>query len=860
MNENNNESLHEATAVSGMYENWFLDYASYVILERAVPAIEDGLKPVQRRILHAMKEMDDGRYNKVANIIGQTMQYHPHGDASIYEAIVNMGQKDLLIDKQGNWGNIYTGDGAAASRYIEARLSKFALDVVFNADTTPWQLSYDGRKKEPITLPVKFPLLLAQGVEGIAVGLSTKIMPHNFCELITASIDVLKGKEINLYPDFQTGGLVDVTYYNEGARGSKLRIRSRIEELDKKTLVIKDVPYGVNTTGLMESIVKANDSGKIKIKKVVDNTAKDVEIQVHLAPNVSPDITIDALYAFTDCEISVSPNTCVIIEEKPHFVSVNDMLKLSTQKTVELLRQELEIKKGELLERILYSSLEKIFIENRIYRKIEECETWDAVLDTIDKALDKYKKQFYRAITTDDIVRLTEIKIKRISKYDGFKADELMKRLQDELEETEDNLANLTRYAINYFKELLKKYCKGGERKTEIRQFNTIAATAVAAANQKLYVNRKDGFIGVSLKKDENVELIGECSDIDDIIIFRRDGVCKVVKVQDKVFVGKDIIHAAVFKKNDERQVYNLIYVDGKDGIAYVKRFQVTAVTRDREYDLTKGNPGSKVVYFTANPNAEAEVVTINLTAASKAKIKAFDYNFAEIEIKGRSAQGNILTKHPIRKVSLKSEGTSTMGGLAIWYDESIGRLNREGRGRKLGNFEGEENILVIYKDGQYELTNYELTNRYEPNELMLLEKFDPATVVSAIHYDGTQNNFFVKRFRIETTSVDKKFSFISESKGSRLVVVSTDPQPQIEVTFKKSAKDKEETQFYDLDMLTEVRGWKALGNKLSNYKVLRVKMLASKPEKDIEKIIVHATPEMKEENAGVKVNQLGIF
>lgn len=860
MNENSNESLHEATAVSGMYENWFLDYASYVILERAVPAIEDGLKPVQRRILHAMKEMDDGRLNKVANIIGQTMQYHPHGDASIYEAIVNMGQKDLLIDHQGNWGNIFTGDGAAASRYIEARLSKFALDVVFNPDTTPWQLSYDGRKREPVTLPVKFPLLLAQGVEGIAVGLSTKIMPHNFCELIVASIDVLKGKDINLYPDFPTGGLVDVTNYNEGARGSKLRIRARIEELDKKTLVIKDVPYGVNTTSLMESIVKANDSGKIKIKKVIDNTAKEVEIQVQLAPNVSPDMTIDALYAFTDCEVSVSPNTCVIIEEKPHFVSVNDMLKLSTQKTVELLRQELEIKKGELLERILYASLEKIFIENRIYRKIEECETWEAVISTIDKALDKYKKQFYRQITTDDIVRLTEIKIKRISKYDGFKADELMKRLQEELEETKDNLANLTRFAIDYFKELLKKYCKGRERKTEIRQFNTIVATTVAAANQKLYVNRKDGFIGFGLKKDENVELIGECSDIDDIIVFRRDGICKVVKVQDKVFVGKDIIHAAVFKKNDERLVYNLIYVDGKDGIAYVKRFQVTAVTRDREYELTKGNSGSKVLYFTANPNAEAEIVTVNLTAASKAKIKAFDYNFADIEIKGRSAQGNILTKHPIRKVSLKSEGTSTMGGLAIWYDESIGRLNRDGRGRKLGNFEGEENILVIYKDGQYELTNYELTNRYEPNEMLLLEKFDPARVVSAIHYDGAQNNFFVKRFRIETTSVDKKFSFISESKGSRLVVVSTDPQPQIEVTFKKSAKDKEETQFYDLDMLTEVRGWKALGNKLSNYKVLRVKMLASKPDNDIEKIIVHPTPEMKEEVGGVKVNQLGIF
>jgi topoisomerase-4 subunit A len=559
----------------------------------------------------------------------------------------------------------------------------------------------------------------------------------------------------------------------------------------------------------------------------------------------------------------ISPNTCIIIEEKPHFISVNELLKINTDNTVRLLKLELEIRRSELLEKLLYASLEKIFIENRIYRKIEECETWDAVITTIDRALDKYKKQFYRAITVDDIVRLTEIKIKRISKYDSFKADELMKRLQEELEETEDNLGNLTKFAINYFRELLKKYGKGRERKTEIRTFNTIAATSVAAANQKLYVNRKEGFIGSGLKKDENVELIGDCSDIDDIIVFRRDGKCVVSKIQDKLFVGKDIIYASVFKKNDERMVYNIIYVDGKEGTSYVKRFQVTAITRDREYELTKGNAGSKILYFTSNPNAEAEVVTVNLTATCKAKLKTFDFNFAEIEIKGRGAQGNILTKYPVRKISLKSEGVSTMGGLNIWYDETIGRLNTDGRGRKLGKFEGEQTILVVYKDGQYELTNYELTNRYEPNEILLMEKFDPNTVISAIHYDGNQSNFFVKRFRIETKGVDKKFSFISEAKGSRLVVISSDPQPQVEVTYKKTPKDKEETSTYDLDVLTEVRGWKAMGNKLSNYKVLRVKMLASKPEKDIERLIIHPPTDStdgKEGSNGVGLNQLGIF
>ncbi|MFW5762423.1 MAG: DNA gyrase/topoisomerase IV subunit A, partial [Cyclobacteriaceae bacterium] len=616
-NYNEEEGLHESLQITGMYENWFLDYASYVILERAVPAVGDGLKPVQRRILHAMKEMDDGRYNKVANIIGQSMQYHPHGDASIGDAMVNMGQKELLIDTQGNWGDVRTGDPAAAPRYIEARLSKFALDVIFNPQTTEWQLSYDGRKKEPVTFPAKFPLLLAQGVEGIAVGLSTKILPHNFIEIIDASIDVLKGKKTNILPDFATGGLADFSDYNEGRRGGKIRVRAKIEEFDKKTLVIKDIPYGITTTSLIDSIIKANDKGKIKIKKVVDNTAKEVEILILLAPGQSPDITIDALYAFTDCEVSISPNACVIIDDKPHFLSVNEILKLNTDQTVDLLTRELEIRRNELLEKLLFSSLEKIFIENRIYRDIEECETWESVLETIDKGLEPFKGQFYREIVQDDIIRLTEIKIKRISRFDAFKADELMRKLEEELKEVEYNLANIIEYSINYFKNLKEKYGKGKERRTEIKSFENISATVVAANNAKLYVNRADGFIGTGLKKDE---FVCDCSDIDDIIVFRRDGVCKVSKINDKTFVGKDIIYVAVFKKNDERMVYNMIYLDGATGKSYVKRFQVLAVTRDKEYDLTQGSRGSKVLYFTANPNGEAEIITVFLTAKSKAR------------------------------------------------------------------------------------------------------------------------------------------------------------------------------------------------------------------------------------------------
>ena len=817
----NEDTIHDFTPVSGMYENWFLDYASYVILERAVPAIEDGFKPVQRRIMHAMKEMDDGRFNKVANVIGSTMQYHPHGDASIGDAIVNIGQKDLLIETQGNWGDVRTGDSAAAPRYIEARLSKFALDVVYNPQTTDWQLSYDGRKKEPITLPVKFPLLLAQGVEGIAVGLSTKILPHNFCEIIKGSIDHLKGKKPQVFPDFPTGGTADFSDYNEGIRGGRVKVRAKIEEYDKKTLVIKDIPFGTTTTSLIDSIIKANDKGKIKVKQVVDNTAQDVEILVSLAPGQSPDITIDALYAFTDCESSISPNACVIIDDKPHFISVNDILRISTDQTVDLLTQELEIKKGELMEKILFSSLEKIFIENRIYRDIEECETWEAVIQTIDKGLDPYKPQFYREITQDDIVKLTEIRIKRISKFDSFKSDELLKKLEEELKETEYHLAHIIDFAVNYYTTLLEKYGKGRERKTEIKSFDAIDTTIVAANNQKLYVNRTDGFIGYGLKKDE---FVCECSDLDDIIVLRRDGKCVVSRIADKVFMGKDILHVGVWKKGDERMTYNLVYLDGKTGRSMVKRFNVTAITRDKEYDLTKKAKGSKVLYLSANPNGEAEIINVKLTSGSKARKKVFDFDFAEIEIKGRGAGGNILTRYPVRKIELKSEGVSTLSGLDIWYDESVGRLNKDERGIHIGNFNGDDSVLVVYKDGSYELTSYELTNHYEASKIMLIERFNPKKAVSVVHYDGESKNYYVKRFMIETRTTNKKFTFISEASGSKLVVVSTMDKAIVEVEFIRGKGKDKEVEELALDALIDIKGWKAMGNKLSQYTVKKVK------------------------------------
>jgi len=816
-------SLHGSVPVTGMYKDWFLDYASYVILERAVPAIEDGLKPVQRRILHAMKEMDDGRFNKVANIIGQSMQYHPHGDASIGDAIVNMGQKDLLIETQGNWGDVRTGDGAAAARYIEARLSKFALDVVFNPQTTDWQLSYDGRKREPVTLPVKFPLLLAQGVEGIAVGLSTKILPHNFRELIEASIEILRGNSPEVLPDFLTGGLADFSDYQEGLRGGKIKVRARIEEDANKTLLIKEIPFGTTTDSLIDSILKANDKGKIKIKKVVDNTAKDVEIQIQLAPGVSPDVTIDALYAFTDCEVSISPNACVIIDEKPVFLTVNRILKYNTTQTKELLRKELEIRKGELLEKLLFSSLEKIFIENRIYRDIEECTTWDAVLAAIDKGLDPYKPDFYRTILQEDLVRLTEIKIKRISKFDAFKADELMKRLQDELKEVNYNLKHLTDFAIAYYQNLLDKYGKGRERKTEIRAFDTIQAAVVAANNAKLYVNRVDGFVGYGLKKDE---YICECSDLDDIIAIRRDGKLMVSKIQEKVFMGKDIVYAGVFRKNDERMTYNFIYLDGGSGRAMVKRFQVGGVTRDKEYDLTKGTKGSKFLYLTANPNGEAEVVTVYLTQGAKARVKVFDFDFADLEIKGRAAGGNILTRYPVRKVQFKMEGKSTLGGINIYYDASVGRINTDSRGKLIGNFLGDDKILVCYKNGDYELTSFELTNRYEPSDVLLIQKFDSQKVIGAVYFDGATKGFFVKRFLIETTTLNKRFNFITEHKQSYLKLVTTDSQAQVSVTLIKGKT--EEQMDYDLEMLIDVKGWKALGNKLSTHEVKELQLIES--------------------------------
>ena len=814
------EETHKIIPLSGMYENWFLDYASYVILERAVPGIGDGLKPVQRRIMHAMKEMDDGRFNKVANVIGSTMQYHPHGDAAIGDAITNMGQKELLIDTQGNWGDIRTGDRAAAARYIEARLSKFALDVVFNGQTTDWQLSYDGRKKEPVSLPVKFPLLLMQGVEGIAVGLSTKILPHNFHELIKASIDILKGKKPKIYPDFLTGGMIDVTDYRQGERGGKVKIRAKIEVVDKKELIVKDIPYGTTTSSIIDSIIKANDKGKIKIKKVIDNTAKDVEIAISLAPGISPDVTIDALYAFTDCEVSASPNACVIVDDKPMFLSVDEILKINTEQTVELLRKELEIRKAELLEKILFSSLEKIFIENRIYRDIEECETWEAVIETIDKGLEPFKPQFYREVTTEDIVRLTEIKIKRISKFDAFKADELMKKFEEELKEVEHHLANIIDYAIAYFNRLLVQYGKDRERKTELKTFDDISAAAVVANNQKLYVNREDGFIGYGLKKDE---FVSDCSDIDDIIVIRKDGVCLVSRISEKIFVGKNILYVGVWNKNDERMVYNLVYVDAGSGRNMVKRFNVLGVTRDKEYDLTRGAKGSKVLYLSANPNGQAEIINVKLTSGCSARTKVFDFDFSTLDIKGRGAGGNILTKYPIKKIELKSEGVSTLSGIDIWYDASIGRINKEERGVFIGNFDGDDKILVLYNDGQYELTTHDLAQRFESDNIILISKLTADLIVTAIHQDGKSKTYFIKRFQIETNTTGKKNLFISETSASKLVAVSIHPNPQVKMDLIKGKSKEKETIINSVEDVIDVKGWKANGNKLSNHEIKKV-------------------------------------
>ena len=802
----NNDLTNNESGVSGQYKNWFLDYASYVILERAVPAVEDGMKPVQRRILHAMKEMDDGRFNKVANIIGQSMQYHPHGDASIGDALVNMGQKDLLIETQGNWGDVRTGDSAAAPRYIEARLSKFALDVAFNSKTTEWQLSYDGRKNEPVTLPMKFPMLLAQGADGIAVGLSTKILPHNFCELIDASIKCLKNKPFTIYPDFLTGGTIDVANYNDGKRGGKVRVRAKIEELDKKTLVIRDVPYGVTVSTLCDSIVKANDQGKIKVKKVTDATAAAVEIIVELAAGISPDITIDALYAFTDCEVSISPNACVIIEQKPHFVTVSELLKVSADNTRDLLKRELEIKLGELQEKWHYTSLEKIFFEEKIYKELEKKhETWEKVLIGIEKAFEPFAKLLRRAVTREDVLKLTEKPVRRIYRLDIDQLIEQIKGLETEMDQVQHNLEHLTDYAVEYYQTLLKKYGKGRERKTEVKQFDIITARTVAVANSKVYMNRVEGFIGLGLKKDE---LIAECSNLDDIIVFTKAGKMKVVRVADKVFIGKDIIHAAVFQKNDERTTYNIMYVDGATGTTFAKRFNVTGITRDKEYDLTKGSDKSRLHYFTANFNGEAEVVKVLLSPNSAAKKKEFDFHFEELDIKGRGSMGNTVTKHQVRAVKFKEAGRSTLTGRKLWFDSKFGRLNNEEKGEYLGTFE-EERLLVITDDGNYEITDTELTQRFDAEKILLIEKFNPEKAITAIYLDAEKNQFNIKRFKIETTTLKSKFLFIKEGKGNRLETVTTDEEPVLIL------KTESGTQKMPINGFIEVMGWKAIGNKL---------------------------------------------
>lgn len=797
--------------VQGQYKNWFLDYASYVILERAVPAMEDGLKPVQRRILHAMKEMDDGRYNKVANIIGQSMQYHPHGDASIGEALVNMGQKDLLIDTQGNWGDARTGDDAAAPRYIEARLSKFALDVAFNAKITEWQLSYDGRKQEPVTLPMKFPMLLAQGADGIAVGLSTKILPHNFIEICEGAIKHLKGKKFELLPDFSTGGQMDATAYNDGKRGGKIRVRAIIEETDKKTLLIKSVPYGVTTSSLMDSIVKANESGKIKIKKVTDATAKNVEIIVELAPGVSPDITIDALYAFTDCEISISPNACIINNQRPHFVGVQELLTYSTENTKHLLQRELEIKLNELQDKWHYTSLEKIFFEEKIYKELEKkYESWEKVIDAIAKAFVPFARQLRRAIAREDLLKLTEKPVRRIYKLDIDELNAQIRAIDDDIAKVNYDLEHLTEFAVAYFEGLVKKYGKGRDRKTEIKLFDTITAKQVTIANSKLYINRAEGFVGTGLKRDE---FLCDCSNLDDIIVFTKRGTMKIVRVAEKTFIGKDILHAAVFQKNDERTTYNLVYVDGETNIGFAKRFNVTGITRDKEYDLTKGNEKSKVLYFSANPNGEAEMVKILLSPNSNARNKEFDFSFEEIDIKGRSSIGNQVTKHAIRSVKFKEKGRPTLAGRKLWYDEVYNRLNADGKGRFVGSFEGDEKILVIYSGGYYELTDTEITQRFESNKIIVIEKFDTEKIISAIYLDNEKKQYNVKRFKIETTTLHSHFYFIKEGVGNVLANATTSKAPVLLIQSGKGQTAK--TTKFKIDKLVDIMGWKAIGTKL---------------------------------------------
>ena len=863
------ESQGQITYLPGMYREWFLDYASYVILERAVPYVNDGLKPVQRRIMHAMREMDDGRYNKVANIIGQTMQYHPHGDASIGDAIVQLGQKDLLIDTQGNWGNVLTGDGSAAPRYIEARLSKFALEVVFNPKTTEWKLSYDGRKKEPVTLPVKFPLLLAQGVDGIAVGLASKLFPHNFNELIDASVSYLKGKEFELLPDFPTGGMADCSKYNEGLRGGTVKVRAKIEKRDNKTLAITEVPFGKTTTTLIESIIKANDKGKIKVKKIDDNTAENVEILVHLTPGVSSDKTIDALYAFTDCEVSLSPNACIIDNDKPLFIGIDEILKRSTDSTLQLLKQELEIRKSELEEAWHFASLEKIFIEERIYKdkKFENAENMDEAVAYTDHRLTPWKPGFKREITREDILKLMEIRMARILKFNTDKANENLLSIVEEIEEVVNKIQNIVPYTIQWFKHLKDRFGKGRERKTEIRSFENIVATKVVVKNEKLYVDRKEGFVGIGLKK---AEYICDCSDIDDIIVFRRDGTFFVTKVPDKAFVGKNPLHLAVFRKDDKRTIYNVVYRDGKTGYSYMKRFSVSGVTRDKEYDITKGSPGSRITYFSANPNGEAEVLKILLKPKPRLKKLAFEVDMGELAIKGRQSMGNILTKNEVHKISLKEKGVSTLGGRKIWFDEDVLRLNADNRGKYLGEFSGEEKILVIYKRGEYELYSFDLSTHFD-SDILTIEKFHPEKILSVVYFDAEQSFYYVKRFEIDEVE-GKRIRFIGENRENKMVSITWVHYPRLEIEFGGKHSERE-NEIIEVAEFINIKSWKAKGKRLSNYSIENVKELepvvkdehdkpkeaeqdAEKPQNDFDDIPF----EIKRPGKNEDPNQMSLF
>ena len=843
--ENDEDGNDTITKVTGMYKDWFLDYASYVILERAVPAIEDGFKPVQRRIMHSLKELDDGRYNKVANVVGHTMQYHPHGDQSIGDAMVQIGQRELLIDCQGNWGNILTGDSAAASRYIEARLSKFALEVLYSPKITDWGVSYDGRRAEPNNLPVKFPLLLASGAEGIAVGLSTKVLPHNFNELIDASIKILKGKPFQLFPDFQTAGIADVSNYNDGLRGGRVRVRAKIGQLDKNTLVITQIPFSTNTTTLIDSILKANEKGKIKIKKIEDNTAADVEILIHLFPGVSPDKTIDALFAFTACETSVAPLGCVIEDNKPLFIGVSEMLKISTNRTVQLLKSELEIQLSELEEQWHFASLERIFIEQKVYRLIEEETTKEGVISAIDGGLKPHIKHLKRAITEEDILRLTEIRIMRISKFDSNKAQDKIEALEGDIEQVKHDLEHLIDFAIAFFTRLKEKYGKGRERQTELRIFDDIEATKVVLRNTKLYVNKEEGFVGTSLKKDEYVT---DCSDIDDVIVFMRDGKMMITKVDAKTFVGKDIIHIAIFDRSDKRTIYNMIYRDGKSGPSYIKRFNVSGVTRDKPYDLTNETAGSQVLYFSCNPNGEAEVITILLRQVGSVKKLKFDIDFAKLAIKGRTSKGNIVTKYPIKKIELKEKGISTLLPRKVWFDDTVQRLNVDGRGELLGEFRPSDKILIIQQSGKLKVITPELSTHFE-EDMVVLEKWIPKKPISAIYYDGEKERYFIKRFLVE--SENKEEFFITEHPNSQLEIVSTDYRPVAELIFNKIKGIQKDNLTVDIESFIAIKGFKALGNQLTTEKVKQVNLLESLPYEAPEEVI----PEEIEVDGDVEID-----